>query len=164
MWPWLAGGVFSNIKWHEWFFFALLVASLSFQVFGVVRYFYAASDPNARRTFRNWRTNFLTQSTHMLLQIASFTTWMIVVYIAREWFSRRGDFVFQLVGLVLAGFGLWLTFFNQNWWWNYDELGMLRHEKWVFFASDRFFDEDETEETAEDDENELATEEDIDEF
>jgi hypothetical protein len=161
-WPWLDKANALTLKWYDWLFFALISLALLFEVFGLIKFIMAAEEPNEATIFRAWRTNFLAQGTHTIVQIASFVTWMILVFLAQNLLNRMIDFIFMLAGILLAGAGLYFTFYVQWWWWNWDETGALRFDHpWELFGDDRYY---EPKGDNDDDEDALAEESDINEF
>lgn len=109
-------------------------------------------------TFRSWRTNFLIHGAAGILEVIV----LIIVAIVNgssnsAWFSTTGGLQLGLLGggIVLAGVSVWLMFYIKNWWYNYDDMGVMRYEEFDFFGTDEdFVEPEETEENAEDESEE----------
>jgi len=132
----------NEVGWWEWSFAALLAGSLGFQLFGLVKFLMAAEEPNGARAFRSWRTNLLGQGLHTIIQLANMLVWAVIVILAQSFVIKLLEFAFHLSGIVLALLGLWLVFYQQNWWWNLDPEGAMRYvDNWDFWGNDDHWDE-----------------------
>jgi hypothetical protein len=141
LWPAFTGG-FARLAWYDWVFAILIFLSLGTQVFGLITWFGANSKPNEATTFRAWRTNFLFQAIHAIIEVIALIFYIIFALAVSK-------LAFLSIALYLGFFGgalifsvvaVWLTFFLKNWWWNYDSEGQMRYEQdWSLFGNDDGF-------------------------
>lgn len=136
-WPLFGvGTTTTTLSWWLYIFMSLGFVSLGFMVWGLLTWIWADGDTNEARVFRAWRTNFLAQGSHAILEFVIFTTWLIISLVPgplTDWYS----FAYFLSALVLGAGALYMMFFLKGWWYNVDEMGMMRcDENWNLFAVD----------------------------
>lgn len=127
----------SLLPWYHYIFISLGFISLAFQIWGLITWIGADGDRNEATVFRAWRTNFLAQATHAILELLVFATWLIITLVANA--LTRSWLYFALFGsaFVLGGVALYLTFFAKGWWINVDDMRMMRcDEEWSLFGND----------------------------
>jgi len=130
-------GVKIGLPWYYYIFIALGFISLAFQVWGLITWIGADGDRNEATVFRAWRTNFLAQATHAILEFLVFATWLIITLINNALLASWLSFAFFVSAFVLGGVALYLTFFAKGWWINVDDMRMMRcDEEWNLFGND----------------------------
>ena len=154
IWPAFLGGI-AAITWNAWIFISLFAISLGFQIWGLIVFLNASGNSNAATTFRAWRMNFIFQAAHAIIQFLSFWIWFIVILVAGGLIAALLYMGLFIGALLFAGLAVWLMFFIKQWWYLYDEEGMMRcDESWEFFGNDDDYEEMEEEEEVVEEETE----------
>jgi hypothetical protein len=165
LYPAFLGGI-AAISWSSWIFMGLMVASLGFQVWGLLTWIWADANENWATTLRSWRTNLVGQGVAAVMAFLGMSTFIVVAVINANFLAVILSFGLIIGGFVLCAAGLVLIYWLKDLYFNIDPEGMMRYyEGWSFFDTDEDWEEpmgDEEEEMAEEEmpaEEEMTAEE-----